>query len=347
MKFPFMKAKPLEQYNHFPTQRMSTFTGQQAQTMWQLARYSVWIQLTFLFATPAASSFASYTVASGMANDPRTQGLVHALKGRGHGELSNTEWPQQPQSQSQSQHGGPDDSQYSERDIHADFKDLERASAKDTPSAEDSFYSGRASDTGTLDDSSMRDRESRQYGNYPPSPQQSSQIQSTSPTTSSDSDPFLYDDASPTAANDRDMGTSTRYNQSSSSGGSVWDRIRGGSRPSSNQSSQPTSYDTDPRRQRQESSRARESRASRLAEQEAETNETNAYSSEARIGAGIGREGRDRAQSQREFDDMLGRERRQSGSEDYDRGMAAVQSGQEDRAGDGMGAWERRRGGNQ
>ena len=54
-------------------------------------------------------------------------------------------------------------------------------------------------------------------------------------------------------------------------------------------------------------------------------------------------------QAQKEFDDMLDRERRQSGSEDYDRGMRAIESGQESPSSissstsSGISAWERRR----
>jgi hypothetical protein len=42
---------------------------------------------------------------------------------------------------------------------------------------------------------------------------------------------------------------------------------------------------------------------------------------------------------------MLDTERRASGSDEYDRGMRAVERGEESAANSGMGAWEKRRNG--
>ena len=53
-------------------------------------------------------------------------------------------------------------------------------------------------------------------------------------------------------------------------------------------------------------------------------------------------------QAQKEFDAMLDRERRESGSGDYSRGMQAIESGSEDPGSGGGGggsAWDRPRGG--
>ena len=60
----------------------------------------------------------------------------------------------------------------------------------------------------------------------------------------------------------------------------------------------------------------------------------------------MGGGGRDREQAQQEFDQMLERERQQSGSDEYDRDMRAVEQGQQggNSAGGGGSAWERRRG---
>ena len=343
MKFPFVKAKPFEQYNHFPLQQLSLLKGQTARVAWNTTRFFVWIQLVSLLVTPFSSTSASVAVAKGMATDSRTQGLVHTLKERGQTDLSNIEWPQQSQTGSDSRPHDPDAGQDPETGFQADARGSQDALSMNSLGAAESFYSGATSDKGALDDSTMRDQESGQYGKNSASSPQPKQVRATRPSTSPESDSFFYDDASPTAGTDSDLGTSSPYSMPSSGGGSMWERIRRSSSTDTS-SSQSTSYDTDSRRQRQESFRTREPRSARLGEQEAESNEPHLYSSEAISKRGLGRDTRDRESAQREFDNMLERERQQSGSGEYDRGMAAVESGQESGGSEGLGAWERRRG---
>ncbi len=355
MKFPILAAKPLEQYNHFPVKSIPILTGQTAQGAWQVFRYSVWIQVAFLVSTPVVGTVGTLYATKGLANDSRTQGLAHALKERSKGDAGGIEWPQQ--------HGQSPSSvdtrnrQNSGQESQSDF-DMEQgghggqtmargqsmgqasedSNKRQSYSLGETFEQGSASDTGTLSDSAVTDRENKQqYERYPTSQQQQQQqppprqIQSSRPSSSADSESFFYDDASPTAGNDPDNATPQAYSQPS--GGSAWDRVRrGGSAP--------------PRPQpQQQSSRAREARSSRQAEAEAESNEYKAYSNEARQSSG------DRGRAQREFDEMLEKERQQSGSGEYDRGMRAVEQGEEGRHSSGGGgsgsAWETRRRGSE
>ncbi|KIY03928.1 uncharacterized protein Z520_00620 [Fonsecaea multimorphosa CBS 102226] len=340
MKFPFVSAKPLERYTKFPLQRFPVITGQLAQTAWQVTRYVIWMELCFLVGTPVIGALGSFSAATGMATDPRTQGLIQAMRERGRGDMNRTlsnipaEWPQQPQ--------GQDSSRDAQSDSQSYYQGVEGGGSPDGTVADrnhegDSLYQSVASDTGVFDDSRLRDRERKQQQGYP-KPQPSGQMQeNTSSTSSADPDPFFFDDASPTAGNDPDMATPSGYRRSQ--GGSAWERIRRSNSPSSAGSSTATS-NADFRRQRLETERAREARearANQLAERDSGSNESVSY--------GSGRDGRAREQAQREFDEMLERERIQSGSDEYDRGMAAVESREERRTGEGTSAWERRRGG--
>ena len=325
MKFPILSAKPLEQYNHFPLQRTPIITGRRAQTAWQLTRYMVWTQLAVLVATPIVSTVGSLRVAAGMANDSRTQGLVHALEERNQSGANPFEFPEQRQPQSRGESWGNE--QDGGQDTQSDFQTYARKLEGGRTDGGDNPYIIGQGNTSTMNDSATRNRENQgQYGGYSSSQQPQRQVQSTRSSTAADSDPFFYDDASPTAGNDPDNASATASN--ASSGGSVWDRIRRGGPSQTRRSPQ------------SDSARAIEARSARIAELEAESNERNAYSSEARQG------GRDREQAQREFDQMLDRERQQSGSDEYDAGVRAVEQGAARNSGGGGGsAWERRKGG--
>ena len=328
MKFPILPAKPLERYNHFPLQSVPILTGQTAQGAWQVSRYFVWIQVAFLLSTPIVGTIGSFRCAQGMATDSRTQGLVEKLKESGKNIGEDVEWPQQ-QGQPQSSTGTSPSPQRAGQ--------FNRQDSGQEPG--ETFEQGSASDTGTLSDSAVTQRENiQQYERYSTSqqqPQSQRQAQSTRPSDSTDSDPFFYDDASPTAGNDPDNTSPQAYSQTS--GGSAWDRIRRGGSSSPRPQSQ----------SQQQTPRTREARSSRQAEAEAESNEYNAYSNEARQGSGNLRDGHDRERAQREFDEMLDRERQQSGSGEYDRGMRDVAQGEDGRSSSGGGgggsAWERRR----
>ncbi|EXJ55852.1 hypothetical protein A1O7_08783 [Cladophialophora yegresii CBS 114405] len=357
MKFPILPAKPLEQYNHFPLKQAPILTGQLAQSAWQFTRYSVWIQLTFLVASPTIGTAASVYIANAMSKDSRTQELVHALdpkRGWEGGGRSDSDRNMSPEQQQHLPSGfeTPNQGQDFEADFQRSSRDLDRDGRADQAMAHDyntgdSIERGAANGMGTLSDSAVKDRESRrQYERYPSSPQQQSQTygQSTIPSASGDSDPFFYDDASPTAGNDPDNASPVARTQPS--GGSVWERLRRGGNASPSPS-RPPAYDA--------RVQPGAGRPSRTTEQEADFSDRDAYSSsETKFGsAGSFRDGRDRERAQREFDEMLERERQQSGSGDYDRGMRAVEQGEESGnaatgasgggGGGGGSAWERRR----
>ncbi|KIW64431.1 hypothetical protein PV04_09364 [Phialophora macrospora] len=348
MKFPIIPAKPLEQYNHFPLKQIPILTGQTAQGAWQFTRYGIWIQLTFLIASPTVGTAASLYIANAMARDSRTQELIHALdpknawESRGQSDPDRHTSPdrrRQLPSGFETQNGGPD----SEPDSRLDFREPERSGRADQAmprnySSGDTIEQGAANGTDTLSDSAVKNLEDRQqYESYPSSPQQQPQrqVQSTSPSAPADSDPFFYDDASPTVGNDPDNSSAVSYPQPS--GGSVWERIRRGGNASA--PSRPPLYD--------HRAQPGEARSSGIAQQEAESREREAVSTEGRFrSAGSLRDGRDREQAQREFDEMLERERQQSGSDEYGRGMRAIEQGEENGDADASGgsAWERRRG---
>lgn len=319
MKWPFLKPSPLERYNYFPLRRLPLVRGPMAQATWQFTRYCFYVQLVALAMTPFTSAIITLDIASRMSDDPRVKELFDAIKEKGAGRKDPTriEWPDQRQSQAPGQ-ARESDNENPQSGFSPDYSELDRGN------------SGGQS----VDDAeafNMKDtNEFSQPGNYPMSGQQSSrQVQSTRPSTSSDSDPFFYDDASPTAGNEPSMATSQSYGQAS--GGSVWDRIRRGSSPSRPHDSQP------------QESRAQDLRSSRLAEHESGIDQGDAYGR----GARTGRDGRDRERAQREFDEMLEKERQQSGSGEYDRGTRAIERGEDSLQGGGdsggMSVWERRR----
>jgi hypothetical protein len=333
MKFPIIPAKPLEQYNHFPLKQIPILTGQAAQGAWQFTRYSIWIQIAFLVASPTVGTAGSLYIANAMARDSRTQELFHALdvknarEGRGRSDPDRHMSPEQrrqPPSGFETQNAG----QGPDNDSRLNFRELERSGRVDQAmsrdySTGDAVEQGPANGTDTLSDSAVKRLEDRrQYESDPSSPQQQQQrqVQSTSPSASDDSDPFFYDDASPTAGTDPDKAPPVAYTRPS--GGSAWERIRRGGNASS--TSRPPLYE--PR-----------------AQQETQSSERDTYRSES--SAGSLRDGRDREQAQREFDEMLERERQQSGSDEYGRGMKAVEQGEEssDAVAGGGSAWERRR----
>ena len=99
MKFPIFPAKPLERYNAFPLQRVPIFTGKTAQGAWQFARYMIWIEVAIFCVSPLVTTVGTFRVANGMANDPRTQSLVHVLKEHGQTDIGSIRPPGQQQPQ--------------------------------------------------------------------------------------------------------------------------------------------------------------------------------------------------------------------------------------------------------
>lgn len=327
MRFPFVKPKPIENYNHFPSSRLPLFAGASSRALWHFVRGNVWALLTLMVTKPVASILANSMTTWGIMSDERLQTLTAELR-----PIATFQENDRRQSQQQRQQQRKETGSYSNSDSDAQsyYKDVERRSPthysgdRDNSYSGDNAYSDGTTDTETLTDSAVKSRDQARerssesgggslYGTRP-QPTQSN-------PSHTDSEPFFYDDASPTAGNDPDMGTPSSYDRST--GGSAWERIRRGNAaaPSSERRQQalPDPRSRDPYSQ------------SRSRTQDPQNPETDSFGA------------KDKDAAQREFDDMLERERRQGGSDEYDSGMRAIESGQERNASQGMSAWERRR----
>ncbi|KAL6244211.1 hypothetical protein RBB50_009081 [Rhinocladiella similis] len=372
MKFPFRSPRPMEEYQSFPSKRWTLATGKQAQFMWQFTRFNIWAALAVFAASPlfaaAGDTFGMY----GLYKDERTKGLMMEIKGsldrisanryRGPDQRQNIP-PTQTQTQDGqgSQYGSQDSQEYHNRE-----SGLTDYSGGDHYSGESSFTGG-TTDTGIIGDSAIRARESRQptstrWDNRTGAPRdretQYNQSKSndfydsSSPASSGSS--FFDDDASPTAGNDRDMTT-----PGSASGGfpGSWARIRRENQGATYSNANPFQGQPKPNQgfQGQQQQQAVpqsswERETSRTAGPLKSDDTFSQRTSEQRDrGDGFSFSNTEadrqlaREQAQKEFDAMLDKERRASGSDEYDRGMRAVQSGEEGAGTSGMSAWERRR----
>lgn len=322
MKFPFRAAQPLERYNNFPNRYLPLLRGSYAQYAWQITRAHVWAALGVVLVRPLFSSVGNYAMWDGLSQDERTQDLAKTMKAHTLERMEGrrTRRPSQPQP-SQAQH-----------DQQRQTFDQNQGISRDQASQD------WERDVSSKDDSETRD--SRETGDFRPnepiSPpmrrHDNAQSLPNRNTPPSDGDVFFYDDddASPTAGN---------RPRPEPQAGSAWDRIRKGegSGPLSQQAQKPgfpsnSPPSTSPRGWRRPGAQPQQ--------QDAQfENSADSFSfSKTEADKQFARE-----QAQKEFDDMLDRERKQSGSDDYDRGMKAVESGQETQANSGMSAWEQRR----
>ncbi len=362
MKFPFRAAQPMEKYQNFPSKHLPMLKGKLAERMWQITRTNVWAALTLLVIAPLFSTAGNTTAIYGMYKDDRTRDLMMNMKGsldriganrHRTPEQRRTETGSQGQTQTQPQ--GQAGGQYGAQDSQAYYRDSERTdySSGNDFSGDSAFTDGRA-DTGVISDSSMQSRELRQassgYGGSPPptSRNQSSYGQSrddsfygsSSGSNSNSGSFFDDDDASPTAGNGPDMPPSQSYPRPGS-----WARIRSENQASPNYSSAIPARGQRPLSERfqtpVQSSWDNASPVSNPSREQSTTNQRDSFSfSKTDADRQLARE-----QAQKEFDTMLDEERRASGSDEYDRGMRAVERGEESAANSGMGAWERRRSG--
>ncbi|KAJ9501430.1 hypothetical protein H2202_003224 [Exophiala xenobiotica] len=368
MKFPFRAAQPLEKYQNFPSKHLPMLTGKLAQRMWQITRANVWAALTLLVIAPLFSTAGNTTAIYGMYKDDRTRDLMMNMKGSldriganrhrtpeqrrtGTGSQSQSQSQTQAQAQALGQEGG----QYGAEDSQAYYRDSERTdySSGNDFSGESAFTDGRT-DTGVISDSSMQSRESRQpssvYGgspsptsrNQPPYGQSrdDSLYGSSSGSNSNSGSFFDDDDASPTAGNGPDIPPPQSHSRPGS-----WARIRSENQASPNSSSTIPARGQRPLSERfqtpVQSSWDNASPVTNSSREQSTTNPGDSFSfSNTDADRQLARE-----QAQKEFDTMLDKERRASGSDEYDRGMRAVERGEESAANSGMGAWEKRRNG--
>lgn len=345
MKFPFRPVKPIEAYDVFPAERLAILKGQYARIAWQITRLNIYIALTMILVNPFFRSMGDSVMTVGLFKDERTNAIVKEVKGSFDRIRMN-----RPSSGQQRPAPTPAGEQTMEESNAQEF--YAKDSSSDSYYGNSSDYSSggntftdNTTDTGALNDSAMRSRESRQ-----PSPNSFSKTrydQAASPNQQPSSSFFGDDDASPTAGNDSDMYPSSRSQNQASNTGSVWDRYRRGaaSPPSPSPSSQSSPYPS-PSNQSQSTRPTQEIRGtwrSSRAQGQSQDFETRGDS------FSFSNSDEDRAlakeQAQREFNEMLERERRESGSGDYEGGSFAAENGMED-AGQGKGsgsAWDRRR----
>ena len=300
MKFPFVKAKPLEAYSTFPGPQLAILQGQYARTMWHITRSMVWIGIGVFAVGPLMNAMGMSSFTVGLYRDDRTKEVMKTIGNQDR--LSRVD-SNMTQNAAPGKTSPADDAYTRDDGSPSAFSDPGPGSSGNIDGAnynsssfEQSYYNDDADSTRNVTQQTQ--------------PQQRSQGMSSQPAQNQGSD-FFFDDASPTAGNDPDMGSRAPHQRS----GSAWDRIRG-TRPNQPQ---------------------RQPLPSRLPPKEQE--ESFSFSSnDAEKGVA-------KQQAQKEFDAMLEKERKESGSGDYDKGSQAAQYGQETPgAGDSGSAWGRRRG---
>ncbi|EXJ94309.1 hypothetical protein A1O1_02703 [Capronia coronata CBS 617.96] len=320
MKFPFISPKPLERYNSFPSSYLPLVQGRYAQILWHITRANMYAGLFIIGLSPIFRYVGSFAATSGIYLDDRTRRLVEAVQNRVQRSADRARLPGGPPNGVNAQRQSPgsqaqSDNQYSASPQQAD--DGNRGAAATYDYADGPQYEG-----GLAANSDWRSQESGQWSSSPSYATPSAPEQPGQP---GGDDLFFDDDASPTVGNGTDLSSDMPYNRAR---GSAWARIRAGDRPTSPQAGGPP--------------------ASELGQQPGASEE---FPSK---GGWRSRETLQRVpgqpvekMSQREFDEMLERERRLSLSEEYSKGMRVMESGQDDTAkpnsGTSTSAWERRR----
>ncbi|RVX74294.1 hypothetical protein B0A52_02126 [Exophiala mesophila] len=332
MKFPFRSPKPLNAYNAFPTRSMPLLTGPLAQSMWQVARYSTWSMVCVFIIRPIFNAVANYQMVNGIYEDDRTKHLKPLLKAG-----LNSATPRLRKSASGAPPGGKQESDHAQSEDQNSYEygqaSYQGFSADQEPTPES--FDRNSTFESNQDSGRQSNRGGEQYGTQwggsgtgtgpsykrPPAPRASA--------PSSGGDIFFDDDASPTAGNDPDMSTPSR--DGTSYGPGAWDRIRRGGR------SQLSTASSETPSQSQGWNSSRSSREDRYGEPMPSSSEGGSFSKSDADKSYA------RSQAQKEFDDVLERERRSSGSGEYDRGMRALEAGQESAGLEGTSAWEQRR----
>jgi hypothetical protein len=326
MKFPFMKPKSLDRYNNFPNRYLPILPGNYARFMWHITRGFVYMGLGALILSPIFNSMGMTTMMVGMYRDDRTQDLMKDLKGPFNRISSNMAEKGAPGQTAPPAGSYRTDSPSGFSETNMDSTPIDKGG--------DSAFIDSTVDTSIMSDSTMPPVERRQpaatdydsSSSYPSRNRHSSRRPPT-PKPQQEREPdsdFFFDDASPTAGNDPDMATPASRQPS----GSSWEKIRRGV------SGQPSAQN------RSQTQAQRQLPPSRV-----QTRDQNATSAES-FSFSSSDEDKQLAkqQAQKEFDEMLERERKESGSGDYASGMYAAQQGRENPNGSGSeSAWERRR----
>ncbi|KAL2416534.1 hypothetical protein ABEF95_005560 [Exophiala dermatitidis] len=314
MKFPFLSAKPLQRYDIFPSTYMPLVQGRYAHILWHMVRVNMWAGLFIIGLTPIFSSMGNFLAMRGIYTDDRTHHLVEALKDQLRAVKEETGQPGSVQRRPPPRQEAQTEGQYGTSGNQEYYED-KAGGVPDAPLTSD--YSWRAESSqsqwtsaGTL---------------YPDNPMSARQTQRDPEPYRDDrsfgADPiFGDDDASPVAADAPDRAGTSQDRQAR---GSSWARIRSGNRPTNI------------------SQRGGESEPQAGAAQESSDWWRNRESSTQGLGQTT------QKMSQKEFDEMLERERRLSGSDEYNSGMRAVESAQDTGAAtdssSGTSAWGGRR----
>lgn len=323
MKFPLRAARPLERYNNFPNRYLPILRGSVAQTAWHITRANVWAAVGVMAIRPLFAAMGNYALWSDLAKDERTKDIPALMKANQkerlqRGENARTRRPHQPQ---------PSKAQ---DDPQSQPFDQDQADARDQASQDWGRDAFSKNDPETRDFRGAGDLKPMEPIPPPVSGRGNSQSLPNRNTSPANADVFFYDDddASPTA------GQGLRPELHS---GSAWDRIRKGESPGpSSQQAQNQGYA--PNSPSPASPRGWRRPGTQQQDAQFENSPDSFSFSKTEADKQFARE-----QAQKDFDDMLDRERRQSGSDEYDRGMKAVESGQENPANSGMSVWEQRR----
>ena len=343
MKFPFIKPKEPERYTNFPNRYAPILQGSWARLAWQFTRANIYAFIGLLAAGPLFGSMGDVSMMVGLYQDGRTQSVLKKMKEKGGFDRINSNRPRpgQPKAQPQAQPQGDD---MSPQDGYQDSS----YGGVDAYSGDGAFTDG-STDSGLMSDSIAAQRQIQQSQQTSPQRRPPVRQQSQSQPEKSSSSDFFFDDASPTAGNDPDMAAPTPYNRRS--GESAWARIRR-TNPNTEQQNY-TGRHTAEQNLRRNIGELSQS----TSELEQKVKQPGGFGV---VGGGGGGETKGdsfsfsrsdeerqlaKQQAQREFDAMLEKERKDSGSADYGRGMQAAQGGSEESGiGGGGSAWERRRG---
>lgn len=376
MKFPFRSAKPMEKYQNFPSRYMPLATGPAAPQLWHIARANIWAVLCLLVSQPLISVLSNQAMVVGLYRDDRTKDLYMRInegldrirpdKVGARGVTRENAQRPSPEAGSRS----PREGENADGSLQGFYPDPDAEDGNGYRETQDSIgdavYPDDRGEAPNLQQTTNQaswasdnlSQEQRAPASASKRPQQEAYNGSAYGSNSgggffNDDD---YDDASPTAGNHRDSATQ----RSSIPRGSAWARVRQENRPNrtggaeqqaagdpESQRAGSGSSDATPAWSRQElrdetvppNSRSQQSPYQRMKQDQ---NSGDSFSfSKSDADRQLARE-----QAQKEFNAMLDRERRQSGSDEYERGMRAVESGQESATSSRQSAWEQRRKGN-
>jgi hypothetical protein len=346
MKFPFRKPQPLQQYENFPNRWMPILRGQYARAMWHITRANLYVLVGLLLLNPLYKSMGDSAMMVGLYRDSRTREIMKSIKERGQSLTrlgSNREQsgqkgqasPQEQLGQDPNSEGYYNDMETDVSNVSSDGRDYSSNSGRDT------MYTDRTAETSMLDDSAVRQRELNQsspssfagnsaWEQRPPPPPQPNRN-----STGGSFNDFL-DDVTDNTSPPTGSGPITPIPTNSTSTGSAWDRVRRTSHPSSPNNTRgitPAGI------------RQRPGPAAHDLQQREEEHRIQTQGGSFNYDSGEAEKQLAKEMAQREFDEMMERERRGS----RDRGVGETGrgfGGQGDGnwgGGEGESAWERRR----